>query len=61
MEKTKKSNERKGFITVSLVVSGDMTLYNRVEEEAGADPEMDKSKLVRAALKEYFERKDSQK
>lgn len=48
-----------GFIGVNLAKGGDMTLYNRLEEEVKSDPEMDRSKIVRVALKEYFDRKDS--
>lgn len=47
-----------GYIGVSLAKGGDMTLYNRLREEVAADPELDQSKLIRLALKEYFERKD---
>lgn len=48
-----------GFIGVNLAKGGDMTLFNRFEKEIASDPELDKSKLVRIALKEYFDRKDS--
>lgn len=48
-----------GFIGVKLAKGGDMTLFNRFQEEIANDPELDQSKLVRLALKEYFERKDS--
>lgn len=48
-----------GFIGVNLAKGGDMTLFNRFEQEIAADPELDRSKLVRLALKEYFERKDA--
>lgn len=48
-----------GFIGVKLVKDGDMTIFNRLEQEVKADPEMDRSKLIRLALKEYFERKDA--
>lgn len=47
-----------GFIGVLLAKGGDMTLYNRFLKEVESDPEMDQSKLVRLALKEYFDRRD---
>ena len=50
-----------GFVGVNLAKGGDMTLYNRLLQEVEYDPEMDQSKIVRLALKEYFERKDEQK
>jgi len=49
-------NDR-GFIGVNLAKSGDMTLFNKVEDTVNNDPEMDRSKLVRIALKEYFEKR----
>lgn len=49
-----------GFIGVNLAKGGDMTLYNRFIKEVQSDPELDQSKLVRLALKEYFERRDGQ-
>ena len=60
MTAQKKRVRRKeaGFIGVNLAKGGDMTLFNRFEQEIAADPELDKSKLVRLALKEYFERRD---
>lgn len=50
-----------GFVGVSLAKGGDMTLYNRFMEEVGADPELDQSKLIRIALKDYFDKIDSLK
>lgn len=47
-----------GFIGVNLAKSGDMTLYNRLQAEVDSDPELDQSKVVRLALKEYFEKRD---
>lgn len=47
-----------GFIGVNLAKGGDMTLYNRLQQEIQSDPELDQSKVVRAALKEYFEKRD---
>ncbi len=48
-----------GFVGVNLAKGGDMTLYNRLLQEVEDDPEMDQSKIVRLALKEYFERRDT--
>lgn len=48
-----------GFIGVNLAKAGDMTLYNRLLAEVESDPELDQSKIVRTALKEYFERRDN--
>lgn len=48
-----------GFVGVNLGKGGDMTLYNRLLEEVKSDPELDQSKVVRLALKEYFDRKDN--
>lgn len=48
-----------GFIGVLLAKGGDMTLYNRFIKEVESDPELDQSKLIRLALKEYFDRKDA--
>lgn len=59
--KTKKRVRSKdvGFVGVNLAKGGDMTLYNRLLQEVKNDPEMDQSKVIRLALKEYFDRKDS--
>ena len=48
-----------GFVGVNLAKGGDMTLYNRLQKEVESDPEMDQSKVIRLALKEYFDRKDA--
>ncbi len=60
-EKAKKRVRSKdvGFVGVNLAKGGDMTLYNRLLQEVEDDPEMDQSKIIRLALKEYFDRKDS--
>lgn len=50
-----------GFVGVVLAKGGDMTLFNRVEQEVASDPELDRSKLIRLALTEYFEKRDNQK
>lgn len=50
-----------GFVGVNLAKAGDMTLYNRLKQEVESDPEMDQSKVIRAALKEYFDKQDSKK
>lgn len=51
-------NKEKGFIGVSLIKGNDPTLYNRFIKEVESDPELDQSKLVRLALKEYFDKRD---
>lgn len=60
-EKTKKRVRSKdvGFVGVNLAKGGDMTLYNRLLKEVESDPELDQSKVIRLALKEYFDRKDN--
>ena len=59
-EKPKRIRRKEaGFIGVNLAKGGDMTLYKRFVDEVKADPELDQSKLVRLALKEYFDRKDA--
>ena len=58
-KRTRKKED--GFVGASLAKGGDMTLYNRFIKEVESDPELDQSKLIRLAVKEYFERKDSQK
>ena len=50
-----------GFVGVNLAKGGDMTLFDRLEQEVNSDPEMDRSKVIRAALKEYFDKQDSKK
>lgn len=62
-EKVKKRVRSKdvGFVGVNLAKGGDMTLYDRLLQEVKNDPEMDQSKVIRLALKEYFDRKDAQK
>lgn len=61
----KKTDDRRtvdrGFIGVNLIKGGDRTIYDRLVQEVEDEPEMDQSKVVRQALKEYFERKDAQK
>lgn len=47
-----------GFVGANLAKGGDMTLYNRLVQEVESDPEMDQSKVIRLALKEYFEKRD---
>lgn len=48
-----------GFVGANLARGGDMTLYNRLIQEVENDPEMDQSKVIRLALKEYFDRVDN--
>ncbi|HYG84601.1 MAG TPA: hypothetical protein VD907_07045 [Verrucomicrobiae bacterium] len=59
-EKKRKRQTQAGFIGVNLAKGGDMTIFNRLEKEVQSDPELDRSKVVRLALKEYFERRDAQ-
>lgn len=61
VEKATRRPRRKeeGFVGASLAKGGDMTLYNRFIKEVESDPELDQSKLIRLALKEYFDRKDN--
>lgn len=60
-EKKKRVRSKEvGFVGVNLAKGGDMTLYNRLLQEVKDDPEMDQSKVIRLALKEYFDRKDAQ-
>lgn len=47
-----------GFVGVNLAKGGDMTLYNRLLQEVESDPELDQSKVIRLALKEYFDKRD---
>lgn len=47
-----------GFIGANLAKGGDMTIYKRLIKEVEADPEMNQSKIIRLALKEYFEKRD---
>lgn len=52
-------NKEVGFVGVNLAKGGDMTLYDRLQKEVKLDPELDQSKIIRLALKEYFDRKDN--
>jgi len=47
-----------GFVGANLAKGGDMTLYNRLVKEVESDPELDNSKVIRLALKEYFDKRD---
>ena len=61
-EKVKRVRRKEaGFVGANLAKGGDMTLYNHLLQEVESDPELDQSKVIRLALKEYFERKDNQK
>lgn len=61
-EKVKRIRRKEaGFVGANLAKGGDMTLYNRLIQEVESDPELDQSKVIRLALKEYFERRDTQK
>lgn len=46
-----------GFVGVNLAKGGDMSLYNRLLEEAKATT-MNQSLIIRLALLEYFEKRD---
>jgi metal-responsive CopG/Arc/MetJ family transcriptional regulator len=48
-----------GFVGISLVKDGDMTLFKRLEKEVKSNSELTRSSVIRTALKEYFERKDA--
>lgn len=48
-----------GFVGANLAKGGDMTLYNRLIQEVESDPELDQSKVIRLALKEYFDKRDN--
>ena len=50
--------KKAGFIGIKIVKSSDMTIFDKLEQAVAADPEMNRSKLVRLALKEYFERRE---
>lgn len=56
---TSKAKEEAGFVGAKLVKGGDRTLHDRFIAELASDTELDQSKLIRIALKEYFERKDN--
>ena len=48
-----------GFVGANLAKGGDMTLYTRLLQEVESDPELDQSKVIRLALKEYFDKRDN--
>jgi hypothetical protein len=50
-----------GFVGANLAKGGDMTLYDRLMQEVKSDPELDQSKVIRLALKEYFDKRDNKK
>ena len=58
-KKTRVRSKEVGFIGVNLAKGGDMTLYDRLQKEVESDPELDQSKVIRLALKEYFEKRDN--
>jgi hypothetical protein len=57
-KKPRVRNKEVGFVGVNLAKGGDMTLYDRLLEEVKSDPELDQSKVIRLALKEYFDKRD---
>lgn len=59
-EKVKRVRRKEaGFVGANLAKGGDMTLYNRLIKEVESDPELDQSKIIRLALKEYFDKRDN--
>lgn len=52
-------NKNNGFIGVDLAANGDMSLYNRVQEEKKTKM-ISQSAIIRIALIEYFNRQDSE-
>lgn len=59
-EKVKRVRRKEaGFVGANLAKGGDMTLYNRLLQEVESDPELDQSKVIRLALKEYFDKRDN--
>jgi len=55
----RKRNKESGFVGANLAKGGDTTLYNRLLKEVESDLELDQSKLIRLALKEYFDKRDN--
>lgn len=47
-----------GFVGANLAKDGDMTLYNRLDQEVKATT-MNRSLIIRLALIEYFEKRDN--
>lgn len=45
-----------GFVGISLVKDGDMTLFNRLEQVVKSNPELSRSSVIRAALNEYLDK-----
>lgn len=59
-EKVKRVRRKEaGFVGANLAKGGDMTLYDRLIKEVNSDPELDQSKVIRLALKEYFDKRDN--
>lgn len=58
VEKKRIRSKQAGFVGAILAKGGDMTLYNRLIQEVESDPELDQSKVIRLALKEYFAKRD---
>lgn len=59
MAKERIRRKSHGFVGVDLVKGGDTTIFDRLEKEVAQNPELNRSSLIRIALKEYFERIDS--
>lgn len=60
-EKQKRVRRKEaGFVGANLAKDGDMTLYNRLDEEVKKTT-MNRSLIIRLALLEYFEKRDGKK
>lgn len=57
---TRVRRKEAGFIGVNLAKGGDMSLYDRLQEEVKSTT-MNQSIIIRLALIEYFEKRDSKK
>lgn len=60
-EKAKRVRRKEaGFVGANLAKGGDMTLYNRLQDEIKATT-MNQSLIIRLALIEYFDKRDNKK
>lgn len=58
-EKAKRVRRKEaGFVGANLAKGGDMTLYNRLQDEIKATT-MNQSLIIRLALIEYFDKRDN--
>lgn len=60
VEKKRIRRKEAGFVGANLAKGGDMSLYNRLQEEVKATT-MNQSLIIRLALLEYFEKRDGKK